>query len=309
MFRHMHLQWFSDPAAAPPGEPDEPQPGETQPAGTGEPQPAPKLTADGTWLSQANDHYKRSERFLADLLGKDSPRRCNSWSDVLDRMYGAEAQASEHQAKLDELQAKPGELEKAASAAGKPLDFKAEDLAKVVPGKLPDWMSSKQFKAYTEDLGFYLGDAAQEIRNLALELQIPADKAQRILDLFVQRHVTALQRGQQEYDRQRAAGLDALKKQWKGDFEANEELARRAVVTFGGEELVKRLALRGLENDDVVIHTFCSIGKLIGEGHLVPGRAGAAAQAVPGEKPTDAQRAAALKKRYGRSPELTGEGR
>ena len=303
-FEGMHLQWFAEgdaAAAGAGGEAGEPEGGE--PAGSGEPGP---LTA-APWLSQASDKYKRDEHFLADLL--KGPKAVKSWSEVLDRMYDSEREAGEHQAAATDLQAKlsaeqarAAELEK----GGQPAAYKPEDYAKVAPGKLPAFMQEPDFVAYSKELSVYLADATEEIKKVAHELQLPVSAAQRFADLFVARHVAAFETGQREYARQREVGLKALKEAWKGDFEARQEVARRAIATFGGMQLVKLLALRGLENDAVVVHAFEKIGSSIGEGHLVPGRAGPSPEGAvsgSGEKARPD-----LKKRYGRSPELFGTG-
>jgi hypothetical protein len=293
--RHMHLQWFAegdgDPGQAGSGQDPGGQGGQAQDAagqagGQGKPGQAELLKADGTWAAQLPDRFKKDQGALADLL------KHKNLGEVIDRLYESERQ-------LADLQAR---------ATGAAAEFKVEDYAKVVPGRLPDFMSLKEFRAYSENLKEYLADAGQEIKALAAELKVSPAVAQRFLDLFTSRHINAFETSQRQYAKQREDGLNALKKQWGGEFEANEDLARRAVMTFGGPELLKRLSLRGLENDDILINTFCQIGKLIGEGHLVPGRAKAATHPVPGSPASDAQKQAALKRRYSRSPELTGEG-
>lgn len=293
LFEGMALQWFAEGDAAAAGAAGEPEEGE----------PRPELTA-APWLAQAPDRYKKSSEFLKDLLQGD--RAVKSWGDVLDRMYAGEKLAGEHQATLTDLQAKLAAAELGKDGGPAPAEYKPEDYQKVAPGKLPAFMDEPDFRAYSKELTVYLADATEEIKKVAQELKVSPAVAQRFADLFVARHVSAFEAGQRDYARQRETGLKALKEAWKGDFAAREDVARRAIATFGGMDLVKMLALRGLENDAVVVRTFERIGASIGEGHLVPGRAGLSPEgAVSGSgQPARPD----LKKRYGKSPELFGTG-
>ena len=60
-----------------------------------------------------------------------------------------------------------------------------------------------------------------------------------------------------------------LKRDWGGAYDANLELARRAVVQFGGDELKAALDESGLGNDLRVVKAFAAIGKAVGEDAAV----------------------------------------
>ncbi len=299
----LHLQWFGDP-------PPDPAPGEPASGPDSQPAPEPKpLSAEGTWLSQASDKYKRDPKVLQDLL--QGERACKSWSDVLGRMYAGEELAAQHQAKLSELQA---QLE-AATSAGKdggqapapaPAEFKPEDYAKVAPGKLPGFMSEPAFEAYSKDLSAYLVNAAEEIRAAAAELKVSPAVAQRMVDLFAKRHVEAFRAAVEDEHQRREAGLKALKESWRGDFEKNSEIARRALASFGGPALATEISARGYGNDPAMLKIFHGIGLAIGEGQLVPGRPAPSPAGAPGASARERQQAASARRRYPNSPELTG---
>jgi len=300
MFQHVHLQWFGDPppAAGDGVKPGEAKPGEGTPAGTGESEP---LTADGKWAAQLPDRFKKNPEKLKDLL------RHKNLGEVVDRLYAAEGQASQQQAaaaglqaKLTATEARAAELEK---GAGQPPELKLEDYAKVSVPKLPTFMSQPAFEAYTEDLGAYLKATGEEIKALAHELKLPVSAAQSVLNLFAQKHLEAFKAGLDEQASRRTKGLEILKAEWKGDFTANEELAKRAIRTFGSGDVAAQVAYAGYANDPMMIKLWARVGAALGEGHLVPGRPGPSPEGARGA-PSDPERAASLRKRYNRSPEL-----
>ena len=290
-FEGMHLQWFGD-APPPAGDAGKPGEGEPGPAPAPAPQSAlePELKADGTWAAQLPDRLKRDPKVLQDLLGKDSPRRCENLGAVLDRMYAAETS-------LTELQAK---------AAGQAPEFKLEDYSKLKLPPVPEFMRDPAFRAHNENLGAYLQDASEAIKTLAVELKLAPSVAQRMLELFATRQTEAFRVGMTDTFTRREKAVAALKAEWKGDFAANEELAKRALRTFGGVELAHEIAAEGFADSPAMVKIFCNIGKATGEGHLVPGRPGPSPEGAvsgSGEKARPD-----LKKRYGRSPELFGTG-
>ncbi len=296
-FESMHLQWFGDP-------PPDPAPGEPAPGPDPQPPAGPELKAS-PWLAQAPDKYKKDPKFLKDLL--QGERAVKSWGDVLDRMYSGEQLAAQHQAAAADLQAKltaeqarAAELMKAGgqAPAPAPAEFKPEDYAKVAPGKLPGFMSEPAFEAYSKDLSAYLVNAAEEIRAAAMELKVSPAVAQRMVDLFAKRHVEAFKAGIEGQEEQRQKALDRLKREWKGDFAANEDLAARAIRTLGGAELAQEIAAAGFADHPLMIRIFCNIGKVIGEGHMVPGRPAPSPAGAPGMSDRERQKAASNAKRY-----------
>lgn len=65
---------------------------------------------------------------------------------------------------------------------------------------------------------------------------------------------------------------EALKTDWGDQYDANIELARRAVVQFGGDELKAFLDESGLGNDLRMVKAFAAIGKAVAEDVAVLGK-------------------------------------
>lgn len=261
------------PAPAPPAPGPAPQPPPPQPA------PEPELKADGTFFAQASDKYKKDQKILKDILGGEKPLK--SWDGVLERMYAAEARSTELQGKL-------------APAPTKPEEYEFEEL------KFPDHLAGDEHKDLRDNLAAYIKAQDDALRALALKGGLGKDAA-KLMSGFIRESIFAQQKASaDQYASEREAGLKALKEAWKGDYAAREDIANRAILTFGKDKLVAKLAKRGLENDPEIIETFYDIGTKIGEGHLVPGKPGPA-QPTPQEK-----KAAALKSRYPMSPEIGG---
>jgi hypothetical protein len=271
-FENIDIQWFADPPAPPPpGTPPEPNP----PGPPATPPPEADLSADGTFLAQAPDKYKKDQKLLKDLL------KHKNWGEVLDRLYAGEQKVADLQAKV------PGEQLK-------PEDYEFDE------PKFPDFFADEKMKATRDNLAPYLKASQEDMRTVAKELGLSKDAAKRLAVRDVERIFAQFKAAQDDYAKQREKGLTALKEEWKGDFAAHEELARRAITTFDKEKILDALAAEGAENHPGVIKIFYEIGKAIGEGHLVPGKPGPTAPSPEDQKKT------AMKKRYPRSPELTG---
>jgi hypothetical protein len=61
----------------------------------------------------------------------------------------------------------------------------------------------------------------------------------------------------------------SLRKEWGKDFEAKYESMRRAVTTFGNEEVLSLFGQTGLTNDPRIARMFAKIGEALGEGAFV----------------------------------------
>ena len=168
-------------------------------------------------------------------------------------------------------------------------------------------MQDPAFRAHNENLGAYLQEASEEIKTLAVELKLAPSVAQRVVELFARRQTEAFRVGMNDQLQRREKAVAALKAEWKGEFAANEELAKRALRTFGGVELAHEIAAAGFADHPAMVRIFCNIGKATGEGHLVPGRPGPSPEGSVSGSGQPAR--PDLKKRYGRSPELFGAGK
>lgn len=79
--------------------------------------------------------------------------------------------------------------------------------------------------------------------------------------------------------------VQALTQDWGGEeaFQANAELAIRAVEQFGGPELKQFLDQSGLGDNPMLIRAFYNIGKALSDDTFVPGASRGTAEKSPGE--------------------------
>jgi hypothetical protein len=119
-----------------------------------------------------------------------------------------------------------------------------------------------------------------------------------MLELFATRQTEAFRVGMTDTFTRREKAVDALKKEWGGNFAVNEELARRALTTFGGVELAQEIAAAGFADHPLMIRIWSNIGKLIGEGQLVPGTHRPSPEGAPSTSDREAQQQAGYRKRY-----------
>lgn len=117
-------------------------------------------------------------------------------------------------------------------------------------------------------------EALSEFKELARAKGLSQEDAQAFADLGVK--IAKLQ--QDGYARQ----IEQAQTQWAetsrtdkeigGDkFDENRALAKRALDTFGSEELTTMLAESGLGNHPEVLRAFVRVGRAISEDRLVPG--------------------------------------
>jgi hypothetical protein len=277
----LHLQWFGEGEAAATGAAGAAgEEGKPKEGAEGKPAEKPaeqELKAEG-WTAQLPDKYKKDQKYLKDLL------QHKTLGEAIDRLYAAETKSTELQAKLP-------------LAPTKAEEYQFDEL------KFPEHLAGDAFAKHRELVGVYLKAQDEKLRGDALKQGLSKEGARAESNRFREAIFATSKATQDDQAKQREAGLTALKAEWKGDFAAQEELARRAIMTFGGEELAAEIAGGpggGLENSPNLIKAFNKIGKAIGEGQLVPGKAGPAA---PTKEQAETER---MKKRYDKSPELTG---
>lgn len=265
-FEHVDLQWFAedgDPAPDP-GKNAEPEP-------TPEPEPEPKSEPPGEppipkYLSYAPDKYKKDPKFLEDLS------KHKSWGEILDRMYEAE-----------------GKLSERPEAPETPEGYEFAET------EFPEHLQGDENKEYREAITAYLGDVAKAIRELAHKNGLSKEAAQEINTLFVKQVFDQEKAARDVFEKDKQSGLEKLKVDWKGDFEANTEISRRGIQAFGGDALVALFDELGVSNHHAIVKTFYEIGKAMGEDTLVPG-------STPAKGVSEEE--AAARKRYNKSPEL-----
>lgn len=271
------LQWFAeDPASDPGTTGGDPGPagGQDPPNDGGTPPETPPEGAKprwhGTWVGQTSPKYRDDPEKLDDLL------KHKNFDEVLDRMYEAESRAVASQAPETPEGYEFGEVE------------------------FPESLQGDEQKQARENLAAYLADSTNEIRQMAHELGMGKDAAQRVFKFFQDKVFGEWQAAQEAFEKAKTDGIEALKKEWKGDAEANAEIAKRAIQTFGGDELVAALDEAGVSNHPSITKAFFEIGKQMGEDTLVPG-------SKSGELSAEEQKETSLKNRYSRSPEMFGE--
>lgn len=256
-FDEMHLQWFAEEGEAG---------GESSGGKEGGEPPAEELKADGTFLAQAPDKYKKDQAFLKELLP------LKSWGGVLEWAYGM----------------KP----KLQDAPEKPEGYEFDEV------KVPEYLADEKHKAFADNLSAYIKSEQEKVRAWAHELGIGKAAAKRIAAELAGMVFNQAKAAQDEQAKQREAGLKALREEWKGDFDKNQELSKRALLTFGGQELVDKAEKMGLGDDPDFIKFLHKVGAAMGEDQLVPGATGK-------KQPTaDEKKRQALKDRYPRSPEM-----
>lgn len=112
--------------------------------------------------------------------------------------------------------------------------------------------------------------AADEFKGIAAELKLPAESAQKVVDLYAK-----LQAKQAEsFANQVQAWGDEVKadKEIGGDKLAeNLAVAKKAVDAFGGDEIRSLLDSTGMGNHPAVVRMMVKIGKAISEDGFVKG--------------------------------------
>jgi len=272
-FEEVGLQWFAegDPDPGPGGEPSGEPAGEPsgEPSGGGEPPTEPPVPK---YLSYAPDKYKKDPEKVKDLA------KHKSWGEILDRMYEAESK-----------------LKDAPQVPESPDAYEFSELV------FPEELQGDEHKKYREAVTAYVGEVAKEIAAFAHENGLNKEAAKAFGDLFVKQVFAQEKAARDAYAKAKTDGEEALKTDWKANYDSNAELARRAIQTFGKDELEAAFKEAGVENHPAIIKAFYEIGKAIGEDTLVPGSGG-----PPEPSPEDKEQQE-YKDRYKNSPDLIAD--
>ena len=101
------------------------------------------------------------------------------------------------------------------------------------------------------------------------EAGVPAAQAQALAEKWNEYAATQQQAAEVERQQQSEADMNTLRKEWGSQYDANAELGRRAVRTFGIEEdSIEKISLA--LGDAETLRLFARIGKNLGEGTLAP---------------------------------------
>lgn len=112
----------------------------------------------------------------------------------------------------------------------------------------------------------FSGEAAKWMH----EVGIPVAQARALAERWNAYQASQAQAMETARQQQGEADVQALKKEWGGQYDANVELAKRAVRTFGADEQTLE-KISGALGDGETLRFFHRIGAHLGEGTLVPG--------------------------------------
>lgn len=165
----------------------------------------------------------------------------------------------------------------------------APDNAGTAPGEKPPEQKSAETKPPDTPLelklpdGFQPGPALDEFKGLAKELGISAQAAQKLVDFQAKHELARAQAAEQ----QQATWAEALKtdKEIGGaQFEANGQLARKAMLRFATPELRTFLNDSGMGNHPELVRLMYRVGKAIGEDSI------AGSNGAPPGNPSDPEK-------------------
>jgi len=174
-----------------------------------------------------------------------------------------------------------------AATEAKPADAPGVvDAAKEGEGKADETPAAAEIKyEFQAPEGVELdGDAVTEFTALAKELELPADVAQKVVDIAVK-----MQQKQAERNAETVKGWaesSKTDKEFGGDnLKQNLAVAQKAIDTFGSKELGALLKTSGLGNHPELIRFAFNVGKGISEdGFVKAGARSAAGADLPMEK-------------------------
>ncbi len=116
--------------------------------------------------------------------------------------------------------------------------------------------------------GVWSEDEVKEFSTMAHKLGLSKKAANALVSWQAERIGKAVQGQQQALEATKAEAVAALQKEWGGNYQANLELAKKAAITFGGEEMLQH----PLANDPAFIKAMAKAGAAISEGKLAGGR-------------------------------------
>lgn len=126
------------------------------------------------------------------------------------------------------------------------------------------------------------GAFATEAAKWMHEAGIPVAQAQALATKWNEYQADQAEAADKARQQQGEADVAALRKEWGGQYDANVELGKRAVRTFGADEQTLEKISKAL-GDGETLRLFHRIGKHLGEGTLIPagGERGATTPANP----------------------------
>lgn len=110
-----------------------------------------------------------------------------------------------------------------------------------------------------------------EFKNLAREMRLSPENAQRLVDLEARAAQLAGRNGNDARQEILQSWADKTKALFGPGYEKEIDAALRAADAFGGEELRDLLEATGLGNHPVIVKTFNQIGRRMGEDEFIGG--------------------------------------
>ena len=112
---------------------------------------------------------------------------------------------------------------------------------------------------------------AEVFRKAAYEAGLSKSQAAKLWEAVVEHNTGEANAIEQALDELRESGEKALRAEWGPAYEQHVELAAKAVMELGGEELVKFLDETGLGNSPELVKAFAKVGKMLADDSLAPG--------------------------------------
>ncbi len=114
----------------------------------------------------------------------------------------------------------------------------------------------------------------EDYKNIAHQLGLTQNQANKILDMWSQANYDQSQQAQENYEGMQAQGVHALQKEWGKSYNENVELARRAFTNFASKEALDIMEDSGLGNHPEIVKMFSKIGQLLKEDGIMVGEPG-----------------------------------
>ena len=129
------------------------------------------------------------------------------------------------------------------------------------PEKAEDYQLSapEGFEGYNQDLSDWFREAAHDAK-------MPASQAQRLHDKFVEHHISQMEEAIKLQTEQSEKWTSELKKEYGTAFDERVSAARKAIRTFGSDELMQALNQSGLGDHPAFVRAFAKIGMELGTG-------------------------------------------
>lgn len=205
---------------------------------------------------------KAAEAAAAAAVGGAAPQ------SEADKAAAAKAEADKKaadQAALDK------ELEGKTDAEKQAILKQREDAKKALEQKKPEGAPEK-YADFKLPEGMALNaDAVKEFTALAKDLNLPQDKAQKLVDLQTKIIAKEQQENFASFEKLKADWLDQSKKAFGADYEKEFSVASKGIERFGPPDLKKLLNETGVGNHPAFIKFANAIGKALMEDKFVEG--------------------------------------